>query len=74
MTHQANPPLAIVLRALEDAQRELVDYIEPTEVDPSAESTVKRLLHILEDREPLEASELGWTTTVAAAEDAGWVT
>jgi hypothetical protein len=62
MTGQPKPSIAIVLRALEDAQRELVDYIEPTEVDGSAETTVNRLVHILEDRELLEAmSALGWT-------------
>jgi hypothetical protein len=55
MSKVSVPPLSVLLSSIEEAQDELLRYIDPGTPERSAEATIDRLTHTLEDPEVLDA-------------------
>jgi hypothetical protein len=55
MSKESVPPLVVLLNAIEEAQGALVDHIDPGNPKRSAEATIDKLTHILEDPVVLDA-------------------
>ena len=43
------PPVSVLLNAIEEAQGELINYIDPNNPKRSAAATIDKLTHIFED-------------------------